>query len=529
MALHCLRPPPPPCRLSGRCEHAASARRLQLPGRACLAARAAAAESAPLPDGWVTPGTARRPRAAGGVAAPPSPAHIDLDAGDATLNSVEEVREDAARLRSVLTPPSQRARVLGQQHLVDAYARVLGKHTALSAIASNETVRPAAAWRRLSLTLSLPQMLRSLTVSPTSIAECFEGLSQVVGAAEARAVCAREPSVLYQHPECVRGCLAALEEVLGSRSEAARAVSSNPTLLQPGRDAHCRNAVGALSTILGSAELAQELARRNSLLLGTSAGTLLGAFEALCRLFGGQASATRMVLKNPGLLRSNPRTLYGAWQVLTEVLGGEEAAREVVLRNSSVLRSRPITIRRAWECLTEIFGRDGASELIGNQLGLMRSRALTMRASHAQMVAALGSETALRVFSRTPALLQIRSVVLSYNWAHFSTYLGTKRAAELVLAVPQVMSLRVGRAARLTDALTRIFGDPETVADVVPPVLFRSRGEVLLERFEALCTAFGGDEARQRVLANPRLLITSRELEPAGLEMTRDAATLAAV
>lgn len=115
-------------------------------------------------------------------------------------------------------------------------------------------------------------------------------------------------------------------------------------------------------------------------------------------------------------------------------------------------------------------------------------------------------------------------MVLSYNWEHFSTYLGTRRAAELVQAVPQVVALRVGRAARLTDALTRIFGDPETVADVVPHVLFRSRGETLLERFEALCRVSGAEDARQRVLANPRLLTSTREIEPIGLEMQRDAA-----
>ena len=426
-------------------------------------------------------------------------------------------------------------RLLGQQPLVDAYALVLGKHRALSAIASNEAVRCTAPVHLvLLLRRSLVgQLLMKSTVTPGSIAGVFEALCSVVGLEDGRSICSREPSVLHQSAACVSICLAALESTLKSRSLVREVVSSNPTLLQPGRDEHIICSVKAVSDVFsGDVDAAMELVQRNTLLLGTPASTISGAYAALSELFGGKDVARGMVIKNPGLLRSLPRTLKGAsplraargrracaipltrrstgaWRAIVALQGSEEKAAEIVGRNSSVLRSRPVTISSAASTLAEIFGKEAAARLIAGQLGLLRSRSVTLRESFDFMAAVLGPDKAVRLLAKTPALLQVRAVVLRYNWAHLSTYLGGARAAALVEAVPHVVALRVGRAARLTDSLTRIFGDPETVAEIVPPQLYRSSGEALLSRFEDAAATLGADEARRRFSAEPRLLISA--------------------
>ena len=120
------------------------------------------------------------------------------------------------------------------------------------------------------------------------------------------------------------------------------------------------------------APIRQAAVLRNTLLLGTSASTIEGAFEALAHIFGRQR-ALEMAERHPGLLRSLPATLHGSWGLLQTILESAEDAEAAVRQNSALLKARPSTMRGAWEALRSIWGNE-AQAAVRAQLGLLRTR-----------------------------------------------------------------------------------------------------------------------------------------------------------
>ena len=239
---------------------------------------------------------------------------------------------------------------------MDAYARYLGRHRALSACMSNEVVRlPQEPLSSPGLSLPPPLQMLSTATNPVQVEGCFLALAGAVGDTAARAVCQREPSVLYQKPETIVAVCASLTTALGPDG-ARYALCRNPTLMQPNRDSHVLGALDALAKVFGGdTAVAAQLAQRNTLLLGTRPGTILGAFDALVGLFGHE-EALQMAGQHPGLLRSMPATMTAALEELTTILGSRQAAYDAVRQNSALMKARRVTLRGAFAMLCTLFG-----------------------------------------------------------------------------------------------------------------------------------------------------------------------------
>ena len=408
----------------------------------------------------------------------------------------------------------QRVRAAGKASLVDAYAKYLGRHRALSACMSNEVVRclvcPHTVALAVTLLGTLPAQMLSTATSPSQVEACFKALAKAVGDTAARAVCQREPSVLYQKPETIVAVCTSLTSALGPEG-AAYALCRNPTLMQPNRDSHVAGALDALATVFGGdTQIASQLAQRNTLLLGTRPGTIIGAFKALVSLFG-HDEALQMAGQHPGLLRSMPTTMKAAVEELAGILGSVAAAHEAVRQNSALLKARRVTLRGSFEMLCTLFGKQTALSMVHAQLGLLRSRAATLKASHDAIVGALGPEVSPIVMASVPVLLQCRDKVIEYNWNALSSTVGIPAGRSIAAAAPHSLTLRLGRLPELLALLVDVFGSPDTLVDAAHPQVFKAAPAQVANRWGTIVRMCGGDEATAKaaVIANSRLLTCS--------------------
>jgi len=372
------------------------------------------------------------------------------------------------------------------------------------------------------------------STTPEDVDEVFALVTRVLGGADAaRALCLRDPSLLYTRPAAIRDSVAALEEVLGA-PEARDALARNPTLMQGGRAAHVRQALSALTSVAsGDAGAARDMVRRNTLLLGTRAETLLGAAEAIEDIFASRTAAFAVIFRHPGLLRSTPHTLITAHEELLEVFGSRPAVAELLSRNSSLLKARASTIRLTWQELLRLFGSPAeAARFATKQLGVLRSKPETVQAAAELLTQLFGRERAKSITEAVPVLLQIRAVVLDHNWKLVSSFLGPERAAEVVGAAAVVLCCRLGRLSGLLDTLVTVYGSQEVAAAAAPPVIYRYSDERIGSRFALVAQVLGLERARAAVLADSALLTCTSLALRARIERqipVGDAAALAAL
>ena len=347
----------------------------------------------------------------------------------------------------------------------------------------------------------------STATNPAQVEACFLALARAVGDTAARAVCQREPSVLYQKAETIVAVCASLTTALGPDG-ARYALCRNPTLMQPNRDSHVLGALDALAKVFGGdAAVAAQLAQRNTLLLGTRPGTILGAFDALVGLFGHE-EALQMAGQHPGLLRSMPATMTAALEELTTILGSRQAAYDAVRQNSALMKARRVTLRGAFAMLCTLFGQTTALSMVHAQLGLLRSRAETLKASHDAIVGALGPQVAPMVMASVPVLLQCRHKVIDYNWNALTSTVGAPAGRSIAAAAPHALTLRLGRLPELLALLVDVFGTADALVAAAHPQVFRAPPAQVANRWGSILRLCGGDEATAKavVVANSRLL-----------------------
>ncbi|KAG2484646.1 hypothetical protein HYH03_016599 [Edaphochlamys debaryana] len=288
--------------------------------------------------------------------------------------------------------------------------------------------------------------------------------SAAVAATAARGSISQNPGVLLSR---LVGFLDALTPVLGRRGVLA-VLRAAPTLLRHSPQ-NLRTNAEMLGGLLPERSLLPSIAARAPMLLGLSAMTLWGNFEALRALLGLEPEAAlRLIVRAPRLLANTSGALQGRLAELAELAGGVPLATvaAVVARQPTLLGYFPSTLEGNLRNIASVLGvpYNRVQKLVLKQPGVV----MLSRTTLAARLAALRECTALydeaelaSVVLRQPGLLGLSPAMVASKVPIVARVLRLEASPDALRCVlrgaPQLLALAAdtleGKAAALRAAV----------------------------------------------------------------------------